>query len=81
MITVKDNTKIKFSDLCGGDIFTCTIEGDAVICMKLAYEVRFTIGVINEPAQANATNLLSGELMLIPQTANIQHHNATLELN
>lgn len=79
-MTVKDNTKAKFSDLCGGDVFTCVVKGESVICIKLAYEVRFTISVNQEPIQANATNLLSGELMWIAQTIDIQHHDATLEL-
>ena len=77
-MNVIDNTKVRFDELEGGDIFTCKIKGEDELCLKLECPVTIKDNVL----EANAVLLLTGEpVNIIDGKASLRHNNVTLELN
>lgn len=82
-MNVRDNTKTKFDELKGGDVFSIKfLEGDE-FCMKLKEEIQITNeNCKNAYRKANAILLLTGELIFVnDKYAEIKHQNITLEIN
>ena len=79
-MNVIDNTKVRFDELEGGDIFTCKIKGEEELCLKLSCPVKFEKDGVTH--NANVILLLTGEpLAVIDGASSFKHQNVTLELN
>lgn len=82
-MNVKDNTKVRFNELEGGDIFTTKFCGEDELCMKLKQEIQ----IADENCKSayhrvNAILLLTGEPIFVSdEYADIRHQNVTLEIN
>lgn len=77
-MNVIDNTKVRFDELEGGDIFTCKIKGDDELCLKLDHPVVLKDNTL----EANAVLILTGEpVNIIDGKCSVKHNNVTLELN
>ena len=82
-MNIIDNTKVRFDELEGGDIFSIKFLEGYEFCMKLKEEVRITdANCKNAYRKANAIILLTGELIFVSdEYEEIKHRNITLELN
>lgn len=78
-MTVKDNTKVRFDELEGGDIFSTRYKGDDIICLKLDTEMAMLDSL---ESKVNAINILTGEpVYIIDAKASVKHQNVTLEID